>query len=304
MTQQLAELLQLEQALRDTIRSFFREQGFVEVHTAVLRCAPNLDAYVEPMQTQTRGERSGWLRTSPEYAHKGLLARGIERIYELGPCFRAEEQGPMHRSEFTMLEWYRCRETVEAVMSDTEQLVRRAAGCCHASTASRFPGPYANIDLSSPWPRVPLRDAFREFADMDLDDVADDDDRFFRAFAERIEPRLPSLGAVFLTEWPRAQGALARPLANDSRYVERFEAYLAGVELCNGYGELTDAGLTRERLLEANRRRQLGGAEPLPLDEDFLRALELGLDLTSGNALGFDRLAMILAGRTELMQLH
>jgi lysyl-tRNA synthetase class 2 len=282
------------------VRAFFDRQGFLEVETPLVVPSPGLDVHLDALTVGTDvGER--YLITSPEYQLKRLLAGGLERIYALAKCFRNDELGQRHQPEFTMLEWYRAYAGVEDVMSDTEQLV--AAIAISISGEPVLHTAHGAIDVSPPWPRITVREAFARFAQVDVFVLLDEEqgeDAFYRLLIERVEPALRELGALFLCEYPASMASLARKKPEDPRVAERFEAYVAGVELCNGFGELTDPIEQRARLLadQAERARQ---AKPVyPIDERFLAALEQGLPPSAGNALGLDRLLMLALGAANI----
>jgi len=233
----------------------------------------------------------GWLRTSPELALKTAMATGLPRLYEIGPCLRAEEHGPWHRREFTMLEWYRAGATLADLMDEVEALVAasaRAVGC-QAPTA---------------WRRVRVRDLCREVLGIDPyttdaatlspDDPGDWDAAFFRRWVADVEPTLT--GPTFVTHWPASQSAAARVLAHpDGPATARFEAYLGGVELANAFLELTDAAEQRRRLART-AGEQAGDDRPVgPVDGRFVHAVGR-MPPAAGIALGVERLVAVLMG--------
>lgn len=287
-------------ALR-AIREYFHEQAFVEVETPTLAPCPGLDAHVHSWGSVERGDRRDWLVTSPELHLKRLVVGGMPRVFEVARCFRAEELGPWHEPEFTLLEWYRAFADFTAVLADTEQLVARVAlavGGKHELLRQTASGPRP-IDVTPPFERLTLREAFARFARID-DAVAlaqRDETRYFEILVNEVEPGLAAENRpVFLTHYPATQAGLARLCPDDRSVAERFELYVGGVELCNGFGELTDPTEQRRRF-EAERARRSAAGEPVyPIDEVFLRALEEGLPPTAGNALGFDRLVTLALG--------
>ncbi len=294
----LRERARLTQRTRD----FFRTRGFLEVETPLMVPSPGLDVHLDALAIQGRGPER-YLITSPEYQMKRLLAGGLERIYQLCKCFRNDELGERHQPEFTMLEWYRAFSGVEAMMADTEQLVAQLARALRETpddAPAELHTAFGVVDVTPPWPRLSVRDAMARFAGVAFDDVAPDEDRFFRLLVERVEPALGELGAVFLTEYPASMASLARKKPEDPQVAERFEAYVAGIELCNGFGELTDPGEQRARLEQDQRERRARGFPVYPLDERFLSALEQGMPPSGGNALGFDRLVMLALGAPHI----
>ncbi len=284
------------------VRAFFDAQGFLEVETPIVVPSPGLDVHLDALAVQTgRGER--YLITSPEYQMKRLLAGGLERIYQITKCFRNDELGERHQPEFTMLEWYRGFAGIEDVMRDSEELVaalaRHVAGSGPGVPALLHTA-FGHVDVTPPWPRITVREAFQRFCGLNMDDVVGDEDRFYRLLVEHIEPGLAQLGAVFLHEYPVKMASLARAKPADPSVAERFEAYVAGVELCNGFGELTASAEQRARLLADQRTRAERGLPVYPLDERFLAALEQGIPPSGGNALGLDRLLMLVLGAAHI----
>jgi lysyl-tRNA synthetase class 2 len=283
--------------LRET-RAFFDARGFVEVATPVMVPSPGLDLHLDAFEVHG-GERGAprWLITSPEYQMKRLLAGGMKRIYQLAPCFRRGEAGSRHNPEFTMLEWYRAHAGVADVMSDTEQLVSRVtAGTVHVDDLA--------VDVRPPLERVTVCEAFQRFAgwseNQTLDAAAHDEDRYFRALVELVEPALERIEhGIFLVDFPASQASLARLKPGDPRVAERFELYVAGVELCNGFGELVDPAEQRDRLVRDQAARRQRGLSVYPIDERFLQSLA-AVPPSAGNALGFDRLAALAYGLRDI----
>jgi lysyl-tRNA synthetase class 2 len=279
-------------------RAFFASRGFAEVSTPAMVPSPGLDLHIDAFEV-AGGDRGAarWLMTSPEYQMKRLLAEGWRRIYQIAPCYRRGEAGPRHSSEFTMLEWYRAQAGMADVMRDTEQLVASVAGGVVRLGAR-------SVDVSPPFERIGVCEAFARFAgwteEATLEAAARDEDRYFRALVEQVEPALERLDrAVFLVDYPASQAALARKKPSDPRVAERFELYVAGVELCNGFGELVDAAEQRARFEADQRARVERGLPVYPIDERFLEALAR-VPPSGGNALGLDRLVALVCGTTEI----
>ncbi|MET0413912.1 MAG: EF-P lysine aminoacylase EpmA [Polyangiaceae bacterium] len=293
----LARRLRLRSEILTAVRDFFQRDGFLEVDTPirVSECAP--EAQIDPFES---GDHC--LVTSPELHMKRLLVGGVPRLFQLVHCFREDELGSLHAPEFMMLEWYRAFAPLEAVMADTERLISelcaRFSGGPRLSLASGVA-----LDVTLPFLRITVRDAFRRFAGVD--DAArlalSDEDTYFQTLVDRVEPALAALDRpVFLCEYPASQAALARLAPRDPSVAERFELYLGGIELCNGYGELNDAAEQRRRFaLDLERRRQRGHERPA-LPERFLDALEQGMPPAAGNALGMERLIMLLLGEPSI----
>jgi lysyl-tRNA synthetase class 2 len=309
------------------LRSWFAARDFVEVETAALQVSPGNEAHLHAFHTMLRGpdgsERGLYLRTSPEFACKKLLAAGERRIFDFARVFRNRERGAMHHPEFTMLEWYRAGESYTTVMQDCADIVAAAA---KAAGTDRFIFRGVNIDPSAEPERLTVAEAFMRYADIDLlsslpggspdrdrlraaaiasgVQSAPDDrwgDIFSRILVERIEPQLGRERITLLYEYPAVQSALARTCPSDPRLAERFELYACGVELANGFGEQTDATEQRRRLeLEMDEKARAYG-ERYPIDEEFLAALG-GMPEASGVALGFDRLVMLATGASHIEQ--
>ncbi len=289
--------LRFRAAILREIRAFFDSRGFLEVETPSAVPSPGLDLHLDAFEVRGSPD-ARWLITSPEYQMKRLLSGGFERIYQICRCFRRGERGQYHEPQFTMLEWYRAFAGSSEVMRDTEELVAHLARTILGQTKVR--GPRGEMDLSSPWERLTVEDAFERYAGVRMNDVLPDEERFFLLLTERIEPRLPSDRPVFLTEWPASMASLARLLPERPERADRFEAFAAGVELCNGFGELTDPIEQRTRLERDRAERARRGLPVYPLDDRFLAALEEGMPPSGGNALGVDRLVMMLLGASRL----
>ncbi len=289
--------------LRDTARAaaatraFFAERGFTEVWTPLRVPAPGVDFHVDAIAASEQ-----YLITSPELEMKRLLVGGMPRIFQLATVARAEENGPLHAPEFTMLEWYRAFSTLEDVLRDTEELVRSVVRSL-AGEDGVFVLGHRKVSVGEPFERITVREAFARYAGVaDAAELAErDEDRYFDLLVSQVEPALAERPRpVFLTHYPISQAALSRPYAEDPTVAERAELYFGGVELCNAYGELTDAVEQRRRMAsEAQRRAELGRAV-YPLDEPFLAALTEGMPPSSGNALGFERLVMVATNRSQI----
>lgn len=288
--------LERRAALMRAIRAFFDGRGFLEVETPAMVPSPGLDLHLDPFAVAgAREER--WLITSPEYQMKRLLVGGLSRIYQLARCFRRGERGPRHEPEFTMLEWYRALSSAEAIMRDTEECVAHCArSLCGTTRLARADG--GVLELAPPWDRMTVEEALRAHAGIAWDDIAADEERFFLVLTE-IEPRLGRERPVFLTEWPAPMASLARLIPGTDR-AERFEAFVSGIELSNGFGELTDPIEQRARLERDRAARAARGLATPRIDERFLAALEEGMPPSGGNALGFERLLMLLIGEVEI----
>jgi lysyl-tRNA synthetase class 2 len=281
------------------IRAYFAEESFLEVQTPIRVRAPGVDAHVEAIRSA-----GGYLVTSPELSHKRLLVGGLPRVFELARVLRADEQGPLHEPEFTLLEWYRAFSGYEAVLADTERLVARVARRLRKRAELVTPAGKV-LDARPPFPRLSVRDAFRRWAGVrDAAELAATDEaRFFELLVGTVEPRLAALDRpIFLVEYPLSQAALARPSEADPTVAERFELYAGGVELSNGYGELTDPSEQARRFRNERAARKRSGRPVYPVDQRFLAALREGMPPAGGNALGVDRLVMLATGAQSISE--
>lgn len=291
------------------IRSFFRERGFLEAETPARVVCPGL----EPHLVALPAGPDRWLITSPELHLKRLVAAGAPRVFELARCWRGDERGTQHLTEFTLLEWYRAHEGLDALVEDCAALLPAAARAAGRDPAGAVPG----CDLTAAPERLTVREAFARDAGIDLAahrsrealadaarslglPVADDDtwdEVFFRIFLARVEPRLGRGRMTVLAEFPASQAALARVRDDGAWPVAlRFELYAAGIELANAFDELTDPGEQRRRHEADRAARRAAGREAPALDEEFLAALEAGLPPCAGIALGVDRLVALVLG--------
>jgi lysyl-tRNA synthetase class 2 len=310
-------LLRARAAILDGIRAFFKGRGFLEVDTPIALPFPNIDPNIWPVTIADAADRARafFLHTSPELSMKKLVAAGSGDIFYLGKVFRDREGSPLHNPEFTMLEWYRVGGSADDVMADVESLARELAVALSGRPEIVRGG--ATIPLGGRWARWELADAFAETLGCRPTDEAalraalrerghrpadseDLESLFFRGYVDVVEPALRGRGACFLTGFPASMAAMAKRRASDPSVSERFEGYLAGIELVNGYEELTDPAEQEERLLELVARHRAQGGSDLPVDPDFLDALRSGMPPCSGAALGVDRLAMLLLGRDDI----
>ncbi|MFO0614227.1 MAG: EF-P lysine aminoacylase EpmA [Polyangiaceae bacterium] len=282
------------------IRAHFERERFVEVETPLMVPSPGLDLHLDAYRVDSLEDR--WLITSPEYQMKRLLAGGVPRCFQLARCFRRGEVGGRHNPEFTMLEWYRVFAGMDAMIADTAEVIRAAA---RALDRSEIVVDGRSIDVTAPPYRITVADAFRDLAGVGEDEMLrlarDDEDAFFGRLVEDIEPVLAKHAVpVVLHRYPKEMASLARLAEDDPRYAERFEVYVGGIELSNGFVELTNAAEQRERLERDQRDRAGRGLPVYPIDERFLEALEEGMPPASGNALGLDRLLMLVTGRSAI----
>ena len=320
----LARYLLRERVIH-AIRAFFLGQGFHEVETPLLVPVPSIEPYLEVFETAFtdawgRAHRA-FLTNSPEYAMKRLLVAGLPRIFQICKAFRnGEDTGPRRNPEFTILEWYRARADYTDIMRDCEGLLL----ALHRATRDPDDDPAAapilsyqgvEVDLTPPWERLTVHEAFARYAALDLDTVGDLgalaaaarakgytvppgttwDEVLGQIFADEVEPHLGRGRPTILYDYPIAWAGLARPKAGDPRYAERFEFYIAGVELGNAFSELTDPVEQERRLRADQSTRAATGKKRFDLDHDFLAALRVGMPPAGGIAVGVDRLVMLLA---------
>jgi lysyl-tRNA synthetase class 2 len=319
-------LLRQRNKLKKTITTHFEALDFTEVECGALAVSPGNEAHLHAFATEaltTAGERRTlYLHTSPEFAAKKLLAAGETRIFDFARVFRNRERGPLHAPEFTMLEWYRTGEAYAVVQEDCLALLRLAAdatgakdfvyrnrGCDPRGAAQRLTVAqaftfHAGLDLlatlspSGEGDRDALATRARRagFAVTDADNWSD---IFSKVLTAAVEPKLGLGVPTLLTEYPRCEAALARAASHDPRVAERFELYACGVELANGFGELTDPVEQRTRFEAEMAEKQRIYGMRYPIDEDFLAALAQ-MPPASGVALGFDRLVMLATGAPRI----
>jgi elongation factor P--(R)-beta-lysine ligase len=300
--------LQARANLVRAVRAWFARAGFTEVEPAMLVASPGAEVHLNAFEV---GDR--YLHTSPEFAMKKLLAAGETKIFSLGKVWRRGEEGPLHAPEFTMLEWYRADAPYTDIMADSLALLRLA---CEATGADALRWRGLTCDPAAPAQNLTLGAAFAELAGFQGDLYAGEidyfaangfapragdswSDLFSRVLVEKIEHRLGAHSPTLLTEYPIAEAALAQRCPADPRRAERFELYACGVELANGFGELTDPAEQRVRLQAAMSEKHTLYGATWPVDEDFLAALAQ-MPQASGAALGFDRLAMLACGARHI----
>jgi lysyl-tRNA synthetase class 2 len=318
------ERLRRRRLLVQGIHTLLAAMGYEEVETPTLVATPGLEPAIQAFRTELIPEmgalprRPLWLHTSPEFAMKRLLADGWQRIYQLTRVFRNGEVSPTHNPEFTMLEFYRSAADYRDIMDDLERLVRSSATVLEQPPRIDWRG--ASVHLEEPFERVSVRDAMLRETGIDIRQHAEAkslaeaarsrgfhvpdgqpswDDVFFAVFLSAVEPKLGIPRPTFLIEYPAHMAALARLNPNDPSVAERFELYVGGLELANGFSELTDAVEQRRRFIVEQSERKLAGKEVYPLDERFLEAVGR-LPPCSGVAVGVDRLAMLLTGATSI----
>jgi lysyl-tRNA synthetase class 2 len=321
----VGRIVRRDAALR-AVRAFFFGRGFVEADTPQLVPGPGLEPHIDPLSVHVRTDLLSqstsprWLITSPELALKRVVAAGVPKVFQLVHVFRDGEKTARHSPEFTMLEWYRGPGTLDEILDDTRGVVRAVAAAV---------GNVSGIDVTADVERSTCAQAFAR-AGVDLSAAIDEtavgdaqalprrvrargdflpgtpgfDDAFFHVMAEHVEPTIGLDRLAVVEQWPASMAVLARLDEHDRRYARRFEVYAHGragcLELCNAFDELTDAVEQRARFNDDNAMRARLGKPALPLDEDFLSALPEMPSPSSGNALGFDRLLMLLTGAERI----
>lgn len=279
--------LEFRHNLLRAIRTFFYERGYLEITTPIRVLTV---AQEEHIDAEPSGDH--YLRTSPEMHMKRLLAAGYEKIFQMGACFRLGERGTWHNPEYTMLEWYHVGIDYNALLKETQELIQQVALETLGHQTITFQG--QSIDLGSPWNVVTVSKAFQQFAGWDPT-TEFDPERFDLDLVEKVEPQLKGKAPVILTDYPTPLAALARRKPSNPSVGERWELYIGGLEIANAYTELTDPIEQRKRFQDTAAYREHHGKPVYPIDEDFLKALDSGLPLTAGIALGVDRLLMLFA---------
>jgi elongation factor P--(R)-beta-lysine ligase len=276
-------VLHLRASLIQNIRLFFIKHDFLEVETPIRIPAPAPEEYIEALPS------GDWfLQTSPELCMKRLLAAGYPRIFQICKCFRTDERGQRHLPEFTMLEWYVAGFDYRQLMDQCEEMIIAVTdnlGFVHKQDKQ--------INLEPPWERFTVQEAFARYAPVTLEESLEQNE-FDEIFVEYIEPNLGINKPTFIYDYPAKLAALARLKKNDKSTAERFELYIGGLELANGFSELTDTREQRQRFAAALKFRAQKGFAAYPLPEKFLNSLE-EMPASSGIALGIDRLAMVFA---------
>ncbi len=273
------------------IRLFFVQNDYLEVETPVRIPAPAPETHIDAQ------ESDGWfLQTSPELCMKQLLAAGFPRIFQICHCFRKQERGRYHLPEFTLLEWYTAGHTYLEMMTQCESLLQSVAETIRQPNFIRYQN--RQISLSSPWDRLTVGEAFARFSETSLKEALAQD-RFDEILASEIEPYLGIDRPLFLYDYPASCSALARLKPDNPSVAERFELYIAGIELCNAFTELNDPIEQRNRFKAEQRLRRHAGKKVYPMPDHFLNALN-DMPLSSGNAMGVDRLILLLTDATSI----
>lgn len=316
-----------------TIRKFFSERQFIETDTPSLVRLPGMEPYLDVFKTRFEADFSAdqklsedmYLITSPEYAMKKLLVGGMGKIFQITKSFRNKETfSERHNPEFTILEWYRAYASYLEIMQDTEDLIKELWKCYggmdHQGDFELFRFHGVSMDLLGEWKRIRVIDAFKEYANIDeatfhdvdlfseevkkrgygIPEVATFEDCFFMIFMNEIEPKLGFDKPTILYDYPVSMAALSKPCEGDSRFAERFELYIAGLEICNAFTELNDPVEQEKRLKIEREERAALGKEVYDVDGTFIEALKFGMPPSGGNALGVDRLIMLLTGEKDI----
>lgn len=269
-----------------SIRTFFESRDFLEVETPLRIPANAPEEHIEPF---TSGDK--YLHTSPEICMKRLLCRGHDKIFQICRCWRSGERGSKHVPEFTMLEWYRANSDYYDLMKDCEELLLHVTQTCYSAMSLSYNT--KPIAMNDGFTRISVNEAFNNFSNVSMEDAVRDGS-FDERLVMQIEPALVQDKPVILMDYPIEMAALARPKATTPSVAERFELYAGGLELANGFSELNDPRVQRDRFLHANVKRTEAGYSSLPLPEPFLQELAM-LPPSAGIALGVDRLVMLLA---------
>ncbi len=285
-----SQALRLRAEFIQRLRLFFIQNGFLEVETPLRIPAPTPEEHIEALRTE-----DWFLQTSPELCMKRMLAAGYPRIFQISKCFRAGERGDLHLPEFTMLEWYVSGFDYHQLMNQCETMIRSVAG---ESGMTEMICQNETINLSLPWEKITVADAFSQYAPVTLEDALAQE-RFDECLVEYVEPQLGTGRPTFLYDYPAKLAALARLKNNDPEVSERFELYIGGVEIANGFSELTDQEEQRKRFEAALEKRAAKSWARYDMPDFFLQSLA-SLPDCAGIALGIDRLIMLMAGAKRL----
>ena len=287
MTNKFQNLTRRAEIIR-AARSFFHLEGFLEVETPILTDEPLPEANIEAIKTE-----KGFLITSPEVYMKPLLAQGALNIFQITKCFRKNEHGSRHREEFTMLEWYRANSDYAKLKEDTVKLIRFIAEVLNTQAIERED---SEIDLFANWEDVTIDEAYRKYAGHQ---VPEDDFQFDEEMTRLIEPNLGWNKPTFLSDYPIKYCPMSAACQSNKNLGQRFELYIAGLELANGCTELSDWEKQRQNIDNEQQRRAQNKMQPYPLPESFLKAMRT-FPPAAGAALGLDRLVMLFTGSDDI----
>ena len=288
--------LERRAALFSSIRRTFTDGGFLEVETDTAIPAPAPEEFIESIPAGAK-----FLRASPEIAMKIMVCAGYEKIFQIGRCFRAEEYGSRHREEFTMLEYYATAWDYRKLADFTAEFIRKAADDVLGNARLPFRGMEIDLDAEPEW--ITVEEAFQHFCGISAAE-ASREDRFDELMVTQIEPELGKGRMTFLADYPAERASLARLKPEDPRYAERWELYIAGLELANAFGELVDPVEQRSRFEAAWEFRRSRNMLEYPVPEDFFAALQSGMPFTSGGALGLDRLVMVFCNAADIAEVR
>ncbi|MCL2469406.1 MAG: EF-P lysine aminoacylase EpmA [Alphaproteobacteria bacterium] len=321
--------LKTRQKIIRACRAWFEENDFTEVETPALQISPGNEVHLQAFQTTLKDPHNDapknlYLHTSPEFAMKKLLVAGLEKIVQITPVYRNSERSRLHHPAFTMIEWYRASESLDAIAEDCVNLVRAVAKALSprlsAVALAKADGGELGGGIFTPWEYLSVQDAFLRYANIDLLSTATDpallraamahlklhtaeddswEDLFFRIMGAKIEPFLGQDRPTFLCDYPISMAALARANETDPRLAKRFELYIKGYEIANAFDELTDADEQQKRFEADMELKQRLYGESFPIDEDFINALHY-LPPCAGIALGLDRLIMLCTGAEHI----
>ena len=275
--------LQQRARILQGIRQFFNERGYLEVETPHRIPTPAPESHIDAVPSLT-----WFLHTSPELCMKRMMAAGYEKVFQICRCWREGERGSLHLPEFTLLEWYTAGGDYRSLMEECEELIRFMARAIDMGRTIHFRE--YEIELSSPWERISVNEAFQRYPRTTVTEALKKN-RFDEIMVQEIEPRLGLRKPTFLYDYPAERGALARLGSEDPTVAERFELYMGGLELANGFSELVDSEEQRKRFVMENENRQTRGKAIYPMPDRFLAELD-DMPPSAGIALGVDRLAM------------
>ena len=283
--------LELRARIIQAIRMFFINRGYLEVETPIRIPAPAPEVHIDAVTSE-----EWFLQTSPELCMKQLLAAGYSRIFQICKCFRHKERGAIHLPELTILEWYSAGCNYLTLMNECEGLIRSVTRLLNGNDRIIYQG--REIQLDTPWTRMPVAAAFDQFASMTMEKALEKN-CFDEVMVNDIEPNLGSPAPLFLYDYPASRGSLSRLKPDNELVAERFELYIAGIELCNGFSELTDPVEQKARFEKEQQGRISFGQPVYPMPQKFLKAL-YDMPDAGGNALGIDRLVMLFCDATEI----
>lgn len=323
------ELIKIKGQVIRSIRNYFDKQGFTEVDTPTLVKSPDPSLYHEVFETKSLSGEILYLIPSPEFYIKRLISEGMRNIYQITKCYRdSAEKDSLHRREFTMLEWYHGNTEYTELMAEctemTEYVTEELYTCLPARQGFRIKsgmtGEGNEFSIPpSPWPRISCKEAFKKYAGVNLDDFTDItnarnicvhkgynvdkatwEQMYHLIFLNEVEPELVKIPAFFLYNYPAQLAELSQLKSDNPKYAERFEWYLNGLEIGNGYSELTDWQEQEKRLIEETKGRKLRHMKTFDYDHGLVEALKKGLPKTAGIAVGIDRLVMAVTGERDI----